>query len=304
MHNKRILAPVEESRESEHACRLAAAIADPSANLTLLHVDSLPGVALAAPESGWFLPTLLHERRDRSFENFLNYLVADLDHPVELREVIASDSPARRIMQFAGEEGMNLIVVSRSPSLFGGLFGSITDELCHDAPCPVLVDHGDLSQPPIARFERIIVGVDYSPSSQMCCALAARFLAPTGRMELLHVWDELPRHRDMNGRNLSRQAEQATVETEILAAFASTIDFGWIEPVLTLVNDSSPARAICHHVQNSGADLVVLGSHHPQGIFERALGTVTDRVLRHTDVPLLVVPVAAERRTDTTAPSS
>lgn len=45
-----------------------------------------------------------------------------------------------------------------------------------------------------------------------------------------------------------------------------------------------------------GADLIVMGSHGRTGLDRAMLGSVTDRVLRHSTVPVLVVPAHTTSR--------
>lgn len=58
----------------------------------------------------------------------------------------------------------------------------------------------------------------------------------------------------------------------------------------THVRAGDPHEVILDLADEVGADLVALGRHGRAGVAERLLGTVTDRVLRGTDVPVLTVP--------------
>ncbi|ELZ59092.1 MULTISPECIES: universal stress protein [unclassified Haloferax] len=52
-----------------------------------------------------------------------------------------------------------------------------------------------------------------------------------------------------------------------------------------------PARAIRKFVEDNDIDLVVMGSHGRSGLSRVVLGSVTERVLRRTRLPVLVVDV-------------
>jgi len=59
--------------------------------------------------------------------------------------------------------------------------------------------------------------------------------------------------------------------------------------VETAVEQGDPVDAIIEHAEGRGVDLVVMGTHGRGGIKRYLLGSVTERVLRSTDVPVLVV---------------
>ncbi len=60
-----------------------------------------------------------------------------------------------------------------------------------------------------------------------------------------------------------------------------------IRPVVTR---GRPARVIVDVAKEEGADLVVMTTHGSHGLEHAILGSVTDRVLRLSTVPVLVVP--------------
>ena len=57
------------------------------------------------------------------------------------------------------------------------------------------------------------------------------------------------------------------------------------------VRVGEPARAIRKFVEDSHIDLVVMGSHGRSGLSRVILGSVTEKVLRRTRLPVLVVDV-------------
>ncbi|WP_336337640.1 universal stress protein [Haloarcula brevis] len=57
------------------------------------------------------------------------------------------------------------------------------------------------------------------------------------------------------------------------------------------VTAGEPARAIRKFVEDNDIDLVVMGSHGRSGLKRVILGSVTEKVLRRTRLPVLVVDV-------------
>jgi nucleotide-binding universal stress UspA family protein len=55
------------------------------------------------------------------------------------------------------------------------------------------------------------------------------------------------------------------------------------------VQDVQPYEAIIATATDRGCDLIVMASHGRSGLFAVVLGSVTNKVLTHTKVPVLVV---------------
>lgn len=72
---------------------------------------------------------------------------------------------------------------------------------------------------------------------------------------------------------------------------AEAADVGTIEGVIAR---GDPHRAILDYVDQEGIDLVVMGTHGRTGLDHYVLGSVTEKVVRLADVPVLTVPLPAE----------
>jgi nucleotide-binding universal stress UspA family protein len=113
-------------------------------------------------------------------------------------------------------------------------------------------------------------------------ALAERFDAA---IDVLHVIDT--RRYDTSIESavepLAREGERYV---ERLAETAADADV----PVATAVEVGRPARRVLAYVDEHGVDLVVLGRRDEGGLSRRLLGSVTQYVVTHADVPVHVVP--------------
>lgn len=63
--------------------------------------------------------------------------------------------------------------------------------------------------------------------------------------------------------------------------------------VSTALVDSSPAEGVCNAAHNSGADLVVVGSHGRSGLSRFLIGSVAEKILRTWDGDILLSRSAA-----------
>ena len=66
-------------------------------------------------------------------------------------------------------------------------------------------------------------------------------------------------------------------------------------PVETAVLEGSPSRVIAEEARADDADLVIMGTHGRGGIDRLLLGSVAERVVRCSSVPVLTVNVEGER---------
>ncbi|MFC6989776.1 universal stress protein [Haloplanus sp. GCM10025708] len=83
---------------------------------------------------------------------------------------------------------------------------------------------------------------------------------------------------------------QAVVDDVAEAARDRGVD---VETDVVLEHESV-ATTVVEYAQRRGVDLVVLPTHGRHGLPERVLGSVTERVVRTSDVPVLTVRVDVE----------
>lgn len=64
------------------------------------------------------------------------------------------------------------------------------------------------------------------------------------------------------------------------------------QSIQTLVKDGDSGDAIIEAAENLGADVIVLGSHSRRGLDKILMGSVAEKVLRHSKIPLFIIPVS------------
>jgi len=87
---------------------------------------------------------------------------------------------------------------------------------------------------------------------------------------------------------LERQGRDA-IDAVIRQAKAASV-----ETIEGVVAQGDPHRAILDYTETEGIDLVVMGTHGRTGLDHYLLGSVTEKVVRLSDVPVLTVPLSAE----------
>jgi nucleotide-binding universal stress UspA family protein len=301
MSLERITVPIDFSPPSEAAARLASSLAVWSgARVALLHVDPIPGFATITAEPMYVPPQVFEAfRRDRDaeIEREMKRIEDQLGDGIEIESVIRRDDAVDGIVGYAAEHRSDLIVMGshgRGATRF--LVGSVAEKVSRQAPCPVLVTRRkDEGVQPRGPFRRVLVGVDYSRFSPALVELAREIMDPAGAIELVHVWTEP--YLTAYDKSAGTRSEVFTAvergrarEAHRLEAFARQVR---LERTSHYLASGSPPRALLHRAEEIGADLIVVGAHGRERLSERVLGTVADRVLRHAEIPVLLLPEGA-----------
>jgi nucleotide-binding universal stress UspA family protein len=62
------------------------------------------------------------------------------------------------------------------------------------------------------------------------------------------------------------------------------------ENIKTLVKEGSIAETILEAAEELNADTIVIGSHSKRWLENLLMGSITEYVLHHTSIPLLIIP--------------
>ena len=81
------------------------------------------------------------------------------------------------------------------------------------------------------------------------------------------------------------EGSQALAEMESLAE-----EVGFEGELVTGLREGTPTKEILAYVEEARIDLVVMGTHGRKGIERSLLGSVAERTLRGSSVPVLIVP--------------
>jgi nucleotide-binding universal stress UspA family protein len=88
---------------------------------------------------------------------------------------------------------------------------------------------------------------------------------------------------------------------EAVADVVTEAEAGGLDRVEDHVIQGTPYRAIVEFATENDVDVIVMGTHGRRGIDRYLLGSVTEKVIRTSPVPVLSVPIAAAEGDDTEA---
>jgi len=142
-------------------------------------------------------------------------------------------------------------------------------------------------------FKRILVPLDGSNRAEKAIPVAARIArASGGTMVLLQVVDKpIEYGKYMTSRPFvtEQDVEDEKVKaTEYLSTVALSDELEGIGTKIEVVS-GAVARALLSYAQPSMADLIVMCSHGYTGFKRWAFGSVAEKVIRYTAIPLLVL---------------
>ncbi len=150
------------------------------------------------------------------------------------------------------------------------------------------------------RPRHILAATDLSRASEPALRQAAALAEALGaKVTLLHVFDPtplvppvaLPPPRALEEKLAEEMRERIAKELHRLRERLLPPDLEVEEAVLRA---SSPAAAIIEQAEQRGADLIVLGTHGRTGLTHVLVGSVAERVVRHSPVPVLTVRAPAQ----------
>ena len=144
------------------------------------------------------------------------------------------------------------------------------------------------------RLNHILCPVDFSELSAVALRYAAELAKRLGAkltVVYANTVPEPPYFTEGKLDDLARQFREAMHEAE--SALRRFVEKETELPAEVRVMEGRPVDVILKAAEQAGADLIVMGTHGRGGINRLVVGSVTDRVLRQSPIPVLAVRGAA-----------
>ena len=149
-------------------------------------------------------------------------------------------------------------------------------------------------------YQHLLISSDGSPLSNhaveqglaLASALGARATILTV-VEPYYVFTAQPEHQGERREQYERYAREAA--RQILSDARDKAEALGVPVQLKLLGGEHPDQAIIDTAREQGCDLIAMASHGRRGVNALLLGSVTQKVLTHAPVPVLVLrPPAAQ----------
>lgn len=141
---------------------------------------------------------------------------------------------------------------------------------------------------------RLLVPLDLGDTTERVLAVVRRVAQATGgAVVLMHVAEPDPAFVGYEaGPQVVREqvAREYRDEHRALQAHADTLRAEGFDTTALLMQGPT-AKTILAEAERLGVDLIVMGTHGHGAMFDLVVGGVSDAVLRHSVVPVLLVPL-------------
>ena len=294
----RIMVPLDGTTFSEHALTHALAIAKRVGSaISLVMVETPPPLTFPMAQLKQPLRELdlgyLDQVADRARETG----VSDISV-----EVVEGDAPYA-LEAYRKRIAATLTVMSthgRGP-LARAWLGSVADRFVRMTEAPTLmirpretVDVVDLTV--AVDFDHLLVTLDGSPLSESAIEPALELGKPWGAKTTVAHLTEYPRHTEsiylpdaVEAIEHALEESRTKAEAELNAVVGSLAAAGYDTDRFSRVVNHV-AEGVIECAAEVDADAIVMASHGRGGVRRLALGSVTDKVLRGTDRPVLIIP--------------
>ena len=219
--------------------------------------------------------------------------LSDVSHEIVTR---TSDDPVTGILEAGKELGSDLVVMATQgrTGITHFILGSVAEKVVRESPTPVFTTRRGEALAGTPPFQKILVPVDIAEQSSVAL-VCARQLAEQfhGTVYPLHIVPNdvtLLRLRDVyharegeHGANLVLAEKSARQKLQELAQeHLSGMQY---ETILHVSGD--PAKSIIETERDISADLIVMATHGVTGIFHLLLRSLTEKMIREADCPVL-----------------
>jgi len=182
------------------------------------------------------------------------------------------------VVELAREENADVIVIGTSQKSGLGSLGSVSSVIVDDAPQSVVCvpPQAKVAQQSVPQLRSALVATDLSQFANRAVAYAFAVVDPDPdcQVHVVHVIDE------------DKQVDEAAV-TRALYELAPV---GAKQRVAAeIVRGDDAATAIAQCAARLGVDVICIASHGRSGVVRALVGSVADRLLRATRLPVLVL---------------
>jgi len=280
---QRILLPTDGSEASSTAAEAAVTLADQfDAELHVIHVldhdqTSTDGVNDPARQGEGAVEAAVE-------------LAASSGVEATRRVITTRKSTHREILSYTDKHGIDCIVMGTRGR--GGLdlgravLGSVAELTLRESPVPVMTVHeetvidGDISS--------VLVPTDGSECAHTAVDHAGELARSVDAK--LHVIYVVDTGQTINGGRVERLREALEeIGEKALDRALEMVQSSTYLATETSVLDGLPYLEIVRYAEEHDVDCIVMGTHGRKGIRRFLLGSVTERVVRRADVPVISV---------------
>ena len=155
-------------------------------------------------------------------------------------------------------------------------------------------------------MKKVLIALDYNPSAQKIAEAGFDLAkAMNAQTILLHVTSDATYYSSLNyspimgfgGFSNSYLAETDTNEKIKKAAqifLDKSKEHLGDDKIETVVKDGDFGETILNTAKELNVDIIVMGTHSRRGLDKILMGSVAEKVLHHSSIPLFIIPTKTE----------
>lgn len=303
---QQIVVPLDGSIRAEQALPVAARIArESSGSLLLLRVVNPP-----IDYSGGFalVPMMTGEIVESEMKGAADYLAAVATRQsltgIPISTEVRYGFPAQQVIEYAQESRADLIILCSHgrTGLARWALGSVAHTLVHQSGVPLLVLRQQQTLAPVEARQPVstLVPLDGSPLAEAALAPAlalteALAASERGTVHLVQVVKDL---RSVAEEGFASELHEETqrLARSYLASMAKRMEAEVAGHRLSLTTSvevasdvASALLSVAEQAGPRGCDLIAISTHGRGGLERWVMGSVTERLLNSTRLPMLIV---------------
>jgi nucleotide-binding universal stress UspA family protein len=308
---KLIIVPLDGSEFGKQALPFAIAIAERQrAAIELVHVYEtlLPFHVQGAPPLDPTLDLDLHRDRQAYLDRIAAWLRETTTVPVTA-VLLEGEEAAPVIREHVERRHADLVVMATHgrSGLSRFWLGTTSMDVMKNSPAPVLLfrpDEKGAKTRPARPVGHVLIPLDGEPADEEAIDHAIAVAGPDKvEFHLLQVIVPIAYYAEPVSAAVLEDIELDDIARTYLDEVASRIRSRGLAVSTEVVHHPSPARAILDVADEHGVDLIAMEMHARSLVARLVLGSVTDKVVRASPVPVLVHRTPARQGEDAGARS-
>ncbi|AOW20021.1 universal stress protein [Urechidicola croceus] len=276
---KKIIVPVDFSKHSEYALKVAAVLATKSnAEIVTVHMLELPDTSLNRVDEKHQLNMIfLLKLAEKKFNEFLNkeYL-----KNIKVTPIIKHYKVFKELDNVAKEEDADLIVIGShgSSGIKEVFIGSNAEKVVRNSDVPVLVIKEDI---PKLKFENVVFVSDFTPENMKSYLKVKKmFKIFNSKISLLYV--NLPYESFKSTKEIDERIETFLLATDENLDMLENVHY---------VADYTVEKGVANFSEKLSADIIAIPTHGRKGTSHFFNGSIGEDLANHLRLPVMTFKI-------------
>jgi nucleotide-binding universal stress UspA family protein len=149
------------------------------------------------------------------------------------------------------------------------------------------------------KIKNVLIALDYNPTAQKIAELGFAFAAAMqAKITLATIYENYADYTPViydpimgfTGYTESDKISQELILTKSQKFLEKTKKHLGDENISIILKEGSSAEEILNIAKEIKADLIVIGSHSKKWLDKLIIGSTTEKVLKHSKIPMLIIP--------------